>query len=190
MLAAVTEDLRAALRNDPAARSALQVILFYPGFHAMILHRIANRLHGWGLFLPSQFFSWFSRLITGVEIHPGAEIAPGVFIDHGMGVVIGETTRIERGVTLYPGVVLGGVGRQRGKRHPDVGEGALIGAGAKVLGPVEVGAHSRVGAGAVVLESIPRGCTAVGVPAQVVRGGECEGRDALSAQLAGGGNGR
>ncbi len=185
MFAALKQDMRAALRSDPAALSALQVIMFYPGFHAVVLHRVAHRLHRWGLFLPSQFVSWFNRLFTGVEIHPGAEIAGGFFIDHGMGVVIGETTRIGRGVTLYPGVVLGGVGHDRGKRHPDVGEGALIGAGAKVLGAVRIGSGARIGAGAVVLESVPPGATAVGVPAQVVKRGRRESNYIAGTDTAG-----
>ncbi len=169
VFATLKDDLRAALQRDPAAVSPLQVILFYPGFHAIVLHRLAHRLHEKGLFWLPHFISWFSRFLTGVEIHPGARIGKGFFIDHGMGVVIGETTRIGTNVTLYQGAVLGGIGRNRGKRHPDIADRVMIGAGAKVLGPVEVGEGSKVGAGAVLLQSIPPGSTAVGVPAEVVR---------------------
>jgi len=168
LLSALKDDLRAALERDPAAVSPLQVMMFYPGFHAIVLHRLAHRLHNGGLFWLPHMISWLNRFFTGVEIHPGAQIEKGFFIDHGMGVVIGETTRIGSHVTLYQGTVLGGVGRERGKRHPDIANRVMVGAGAKVLGPIRVGEDSKVGAGAVLLQSIPPGSTAVGVPAQVV----------------------
>ena len=170
MLQTLRKDLRAALKRDPAAVSRLQVILFYPGFHSIVMHRIAHQLYLWKLYLLAHFVSWFSRFFTGIEIHPAARISEGFFIDHGMGVVIGETTCIGRNVTLYQGVVLGGTGKERNNRHPDVDDGAMIGAGAKVLGPIKIGKDSKVGAGAVVLEDVPPHCTVVGIPAEIVGG--------------------
>lgn len=169
LFSALKRDLRAALERDPAARSALQVVLLYPGFHAIAFHRLAHWLHQGGLFLPPHFIAWLNRFLTGIEIHPGARIGPGLFIDHGMSVVIGETSIVGRDVTMYHGVTLGGTGRVATKRHPTVGDDVLIGAGAKVLGPVEIGSGAKIGAGAVVLDDVPEGCTAVGIPAEVVR---------------------
>ena len=189
MLSHIRCDLRAALREDPAALTPLQVILLYPGFHAIVLHRIAHRLHRAGLFWLPHMVAWLSRFLTGIEIHPGAMIGPGLFIDHGMGVVVGETAVIGEDVILYHNVTLGGTGRERGKRHPTVCDGALIGAGATILGDIEVGRGSRVGAGAIVLESVPAGGTMVGVPARVVkrRGGHsrAEVRETGSGKVAG-----
>lgn len=161
-------DLRAARERDPAARSALEVIICYPGVHAIWGHRIAHRLWKLGLRLPARMLSAFTRVLTGVDIHPGATIGPGLFIDHATGVVIGETAEIGRDVTIYHGVTLGGVSLERAKRHPTVGDNVLIGAGAKILGPVTIGEGSRVGANAVVVKSVPPGSVVVGVPGRVI----------------------
>lgn len=169
MFSALRRDISAAMERDPAARSRLQVILLYPGFHAIALHRLAHGLHRRGFFWLPHIIAWFNRFLTGIEIHPGARIGPGFFIDHGMSVVIGETSLVGRDVTMFHGVTLGGTGRQATKRHPTVGDDVLIGAGAKILGPIEIGSGARIGAGAVVLEDIPADCTAVGIPARVVR---------------------
>lgn len=161
-------DLRAARERDPAARSALEVILCYPGVHAVWGHRISHRLWKLRLRLPARMLSAFTRVLTGVDIHPGATIGPGLFIDHATGVVIGETAEIGRDVTIYHGVTLGGVSLERAKRHPTIGDRVMIGAGAKVLGPVTIGEGSRVGANAVVVKSVPPGSVVVGVPGQVI----------------------
>ena len=163
------EDVRAALENDPAARSAWEVVLCYPGVHALWLHRIAHFLWKRRRYLLARFLSHLNRAWTGVEIHPGACIGRRVFIDHGMGVVIGETAEVGDDVILYQGVVLGGTSRQKTKRHPTVGRGAVIGAGAIVLGPITIGEYARVGAGSVVLQSVPAYATVVGVPAHIAR---------------------
>ena len=168
----IKQDLRAALQRDPAASTSLQVILLYPGFHAIAIHRLAHALHRRGWFWLPHILALVSRFLTGIEIHPGAEIGPGFFIDHGMGVVIGETSLIGRDVTMYHQVTLGGTGWFSEKRHPTVGDEVLIGAGAKLLGPIKIGTGAKIGAGAVVLGDVPEGCTAVGIPAKVVRG--CE----------------
>ncbi len=159
-------DVRAALSRDPAARSVLEVILCYPGIHALWGHRIAHWLWKRGLKLLARWISHAVRWFTGVEIHPGATIGPGLFIDHGMGVVIGETAEIGEDVTLYHGVTLGGTSLQKGKRHPTIGDRVVIGAGAKVLGAITVGHDTRVGANAVVVKSVPPNAVVVGVPAQ------------------------
>ena len=156
------------LKNDPAARSALEVILLYQSFHAIIAHRIAHYCYGKRLFFLARFISQFSRFFTGIEIHPGAKIGKGLFIDHGMGVVIGETAEIGDNVTIYHGVTLGGTGKDVGKRHPTVGSNVVIGAGAKILGPVYVGDNSRIGANSVVLIDVPDYATAVGIPARII----------------------
>jgi serine O-acetyltransferase len=146
----------------------VEILLCYSGLHALIAHRIAHRLWRWGVpFLP-RFISHLTRLFTNIEIHPGARIRPGFFIDHGAGVVIGETTEISENVTVYQGVTLGGTGKERGKRHPTIGSHVVIGAGAIILGPVLIGDHAKIGAGAVVLKPVPPHSTAVGVPARVV----------------------
>ncbi len=162
------KDIAAVFERDPAAKSILEVILCYPGFHAVILHRMAHFLHNKGLVVLPRLISHFSRLVTGIEIHPGATIGEGVFIDHGMGVVIGETTEIGNNVTIYQGVTLGGTGKEKGKRHPTVRNNVVIGTGAKVLGPIEIGEGGRIGAGSVVLQSVPPGATVVGIPGRVV----------------------
>lgn len=162
------KDLQAVFQRDPAARNILEVLLCYPGFHALLLHRIAHFLFSLGLVTLPRFISHVNRLLTGIEIHPGASFGSGVFIDHGMGVVIGETAEIGDNVTIYQGVTLGGTGKEKGKRHPTIKEGVVIGAGAKVLGAMEIGKGARIGAGSVVLKPVPDGATVVGVPGRVV----------------------
>ena len=167
---ALRRDFRAIFERDPASRSRLEVFLTYPGFHAIFLHRFANVLYVGGLKLPARLISAISRFLTGIEIHPGARIGAGFFIDHGMGVVIGETTEIGEDVTLFQGVSLGGNGKDRGqKRHPTLGNHVLVGAGAKILGNIRIGEGVRVGSNAVVLQSVPAHCTVVGIPGRVVR---------------------
>lgn len=162
------EDLRTAAARDPAARSRAELMLAYPGLHAIWLHRLAHRM--WqrpGLRLAARVLSHLNRGVTGIEIHPGARIGRRFFIDHGMGVVIGETAEVGDDVMLYHGVTLGGRSASRGKRHPTVEDGVTIGAGARVLGPVTVGAHAQVGANAVVVKDVPAGAVVVGVPGRV-----------------------
>ena len=165
----IIEDIRAYKRNDPAARSALEIILLYNGLHATIDYRIAHWLHRHGCRFLARAISQWSKMWTGIEIHPGAKIGRGLFIDHGTGVVIGETAEIGDNCTIYQGVTLGGTGKDKGKRHPTLGNNVMVGAGAKVLGPIHIGDNVRIAAGAVVLHDIPADCTAVGVPARVVR---------------------
>ena len=162
-------DISAAMENDPAARSRFEVWLTYAGVKALSHHRFANRLYKMHLKLLARIVSQISRRRTGIEIHPAASISPGVFIDHGMGVVIGETAEVGVGTVIYQGVTLGGTGKQTGKRHPTVGEHCVISAGAKVLGDITIGDYAKVGAGAVVLRDVPPHATVVGVPARVVR---------------------
>ena len=161
-------DIRAVRERDPAARSTFEVLLCYPGLHALLCYRTAHFLYRHGLILLPRLISHLSRFFTGIEIHPGAVIGEGFFIDHGMGVVIGETTEIGSNVTIYQGVTLGGTGKEKGKRHPTIGDNVVIGTGAKVLGPIEIGESCRVGAGSVVLSSAPPNSTVVGIPARVV----------------------
>lgn len=170
MFRVVREQIDTIFREDPAATSVLEILLCYPGFHAVLLHRLAHKLHVKGLRLIARIISQFGRAFTGVEIHPGATIGRRFFIDHGMGVVIGETTEIGDDVLLYQGVTLGGTGNERGKRHPTIGNNVVIGTGAKVLGNIVIGNHVRVGAGSVVIRSVPDNSTVVGVPGRVVRG--------------------
>ena len=155
--------------NDPAARTSLEVLLTYPGVKALAAHRVSHFLSNHGFKLLARMHSQFWRFWTQIEIHPGATIASGVFIDHGAGLVIGETAIVEKGVMLYHGVTLGGTGKDVGKRHPTVREGALVSAHAQVIGPVEIGAKAKVGAGAVVVSDVPSDVTVVGVPAKIVR---------------------
>jgi serine O-acetyltransferase len=164
----IRSDIHAALERDPAARGALEIILAYPGFHAILSHRIAHWLWVHKLTLPARWLSHFNRFMTGIEIHPGAQLSEGLFIDHGMGVVIGETAEVGQNVTLYHGVTLGGVSLEKGKRHPTIEDGVVIGAGAKVLGNILIGKSSRIGANAVVVTSVPPNSVVVGVPGQVV----------------------
>ncbi len=168
MFAAMRRDLQAALERDPAARNRLEIVLCYPGLWAVWSHRVTHYLWRLRLRLLARWLSQVTRALTGIEIHPGAEIAPGLFIDHGMGVVIGETSEVGEDVTLYHGVTLGGTSLERGKRHPTLGDRVVVGAGAKILGPVLVGDGSRVGANAVVVKPVPPGAVVVGVPGEIV----------------------
>ena len=165
----IRDEIAVVFDRDPAARSAFEIITTYPGFHALLIHRLAHRLWGWKLRWLARVISNISRLLTGIEIHPGAQIGRRFFIDHGMGVVIGETAIIGDDCTLYHGVTLGGTSWQKGKRHPTLGDGVVVGAGAKVLGPIEIGDAARIGSNAVVVKSVPAGATAVGVPARLIQ---------------------
>ncbi|MFO7624463.1 MAG: serine O-acetyltransferase [Anaerolineales bacterium] len=164
----ISKSLKSIYDRDPAARNALEVILFYPGLHARWSHRVSHWLWERNLKLLARGLSQISRFLTGIEIHPGANIGPRLFIDHGMGVVIGETAEVGADVTLYHGVTLGGTSWEKGKRHPTIGDRVTIGAGAKVLGPIEIGHDSRIGANAVVVKSVPPNSVVVGVPGQIV----------------------
>ena len=168
MFTNIRNDIRVALERDPAARNWLEVLLCYAGVHAIWGHRIAHWLWNHQLKLMARAISQFNRFVTGIEIHPGAQIDGGLFIDHGMGIVIGETAVIRKNVTLYHGVTLGGVSIKKGKRHPTLEEGVVVGAGAQILGAITVGECSRIGANAVVVDSIPRDSVVVGVPGRVV----------------------
>ena len=162
-------DARNIARKDPAAKSVLTVIFLYPGFHALIWHKIARRFYLWRRFFIARSISQLGRFFTGIEIHPGAEIGPGLFIDHGMGVVIGETAEIGDNCTIYHQVTLGGTGKDIGKRHPTVGNNVLIGAGAKLLGPIIIGDNAMIGAGSVVLDQVDANTTVAGVKARTVK---------------------
>ena len=165
----VREDIQTVLKKDPAARNSLEVLLCYPGIWALIWHKPAHFLYRHNMKLLARMISQLTRFFTGIEIHPGAVIGRRCFIDHGMSVVIGETTEIGDDVTLYQGVTLGGTGKDHGKRHPTLGNNVLVGSGARILGPFQVGDNSRIAAGAVVLNEVPPNSTAVGVPARIVR---------------------
>ena len=168
MVREIRDSIEAAFKHDPAARSSIEVLLCYPGVHAVILHRLAHRFYNWGLYLAARMVSQLSRSLTGVEIHPGARIGRRFFIDHGMGVVIGETTVIGDDVLLYQGVTLGGTGHEKGKRHPTLHDHVVVGSGAKVLGAIELGEWSKVGAGSVVVKDVPDHSTVVGIPGRIV----------------------
>jgi serine O-acetyltransferase len=174
MFSAVREQIATVFKRDPAARSVLEIVLCYPGFHAILLHRLAHRLYVGGWFTLGRVVSQFSRTFTGIEIHPGARIGRRFFIDHGMGVVIGETSEIGDDVLLYQGVTLGGTGKEHGKRHPTIGNSVVIGTDAIILGNIRIGDHAKVGAGSVVVRSVPDHSTVVGVPGRVVGGAETE----------------
>jgi len=167
----INEDIKAVLARDPAARTGFEVLLCYPGIWALILHRPAHWLFNHNLKLIARLISQTTRFLTGIEIHPGAKIGKRCFIDHGMAVVIGETTEIGDDVTIYQAVTLGGTGKETGKRHPTIGNNVVISSGAKVLGPFKVGDHSKIGAGSVVLKEIPENCTVVGIPGKIVKRG-------------------
>jgi serine O-acetyltransferase len=162
------DEIDAAMRRDPAARTRLEVALLYPSFHALVAYRLAHALWVRGWRLLGRFISQAARALTGIEIHPGATIGQRFFIDHGMGVVIGETAEIGDDVMLYHGVTLGGTSLNQGKRHPTLESGVIVGAGAKILGPVTIGANARIGANAVVVKDVPPGASAIGIPARVV----------------------
>jgi serine O-acetyltransferase len=168
LLREIRLDIRAAMDRDPAARSAAEVVLFYPGSHARLAHRAANAMHRRGVPLAPRGLMYITRILTGIEIHPGATIGSRFFIDHGMGVVIGETAEIGDDVMLYQGVTLGGTSTQRIKRHPTLRDKVVVGAGAKIIGGIEIGENARVGAGSVVVTNVPANATVVGVPGHIV----------------------
>lgn len=157
-------DIENVMKNDPAARTKLEVLLLYQSIHVLIFYRIAHGLYKIKLFFLARLISQLGRFFTGIEIHPGAKIGKGLFIDHGMGVVIGETAEIGDNVTIYHGVTLGGTGKDKGKRHPTIGNNVIIGCGAKILGPISIGDGAKIGANSVVLKNVPKGKTAVGIP--------------------------
>lgn len=169
----IKEDIRSIKERDPAARSGFEIMLTYSGIHAVIMYRIAHAFQNAGLKTVARIISQFARFLTGIEIHPAAKIGKGLFIDHGMGVVIGETTEIGDNCLLYQGVTLGGTGKDTGKRHPTLGDNVMVGAGAKILGPFKVGDGAKIAANAVVLHEVPPDCTAVGAPARLAK---CNGR--------------
>jgi serine O-acetyltransferase len=168
MLDELRRDIAAAMERDPAARSRFEVLLCYPGVHALALHRVSHRLWAGGWVVGARFVSHLARFLTGIEIHPAARIAPGVFIDHGMGVVIGETAEVAENVTLYQGVTLGGTSLKREKRHPTLERNTVVGAGAAILGGITLGEGTRVGAGSVVVRDVPPNSVVVGVPGKVI----------------------
>lgn len=167
----IKEDVALIMERDPAAKSPAEVLLLYPGLHALIAYRAAHALYKKGHFFSARMLSQAARHATGIEIHPGAKIGKGLFIDHGAGVVIGETAEIGDYCTLYQGVTLGGTGKDTGKRHPTLGNNVMIGAGAKILGPFKIGDNAKIAAGAVVLAEVPCDCTAVGIPAKIIKCG-------------------
>ncbi|MCG6137940.1 MAG: serine O-acetyltransferase [Nostoc sp. LLA-1] len=169
MLNSLKDDLKIILQRDPAARNYIEILLFYPGLYAIICYRIAHWLYSYKFPLLPRLISHLSRLFTGIEIHPGAKIGKGVFINHGMGVVIGETAIVGDYTLIYQGVTLGGTGKQTGKRHPTLGKNVMVGTGAKVLGNIQIGDQVRIGANSVVLQDVPSDCTIVGIPGRIVR---------------------
>ena len=183
MFSGLREDIRTIFKRDPAARNVAEILFSYPGFHAVIIHRVAHRLWRSRMYFLGRLASHIGRFLTGIEIHPGAKIGRAFFIDHGMGVVIGETAEVGDNVTLYHGVTLGGTTWQKGKRHPTIGSNVVIGAGAKVLGPVHIGANTRIGANSVVLNDIPPNSIVVGIPGKVVFRVEGERRIALDKEF-------
>lgn len=169
MWSRLREDIRTVMERDPAAKGATEVVLTYPGLHALWAYRVAHRLYRGRHYVSSRMISQFARFVTGIEIHPGAVIGRRLFIDHGTGVVIGETAEIGDDVTLYQGVTLGGTGKEHGKRHPTLGSRVMVSAGARVLGAIRIGDDSKIGAGAVVVRDVPPNCTVVGIPGRIVR---------------------
>ncbi|MBQ8396227.1 MAG: serine O-acetyltransferase [Oscillospiraceae bacterium] len=165
----INEDVASVRERDPAARSTAEILLTYSGLHAVLLHRVAHKLHQNKYYVTARIISQLGKFFTGIEIHPGATIGKGLFIDHGTGVVIGETAEIGDNCILYQGVTLGGTGKGKGKRHPTLGNNVMVGCGAKVLGPFKIGDNVKIAANSVVLHEIPENCTAVGAPARVVR---------------------
>ena len=160
-------DAKNIYKKDPACKNILHSILLYPGFHVLVIYRIAHFFNGIGLKFIARLISQIGRLLTGIEIHPGAKIGNRLFIDHGMGIVVGETTTIGNNCTIYHGVTLGGTGKDKAKRHPDIGDNVIIGCGAKVLGPIKIGNNVKIGANAVVLKDIPDNSTVVGIPGEI-----------------------
>lgn len=183
MFSRLREDIRSVFSRDPAARTAWEVLTCYPGVHAVIMHRFAHWLWGYQLRWPGRFVSHLARFFTGIEIHPGATIGRRFFIDHGMGVVIGETAVVGDDVTLYHGVTLGGTSWNKGRRHPTLEDGVVIGAGAKVLGPITIGARAKVGSNAVVVKNVPAGTTAVGNPARIIDTEQALKREEKASQM-------
>lgn len=169
MFEKIKEDIKMVKEKDPAARTTLEILLAYSGLHAVIFHRVAHWFYQKKLYLIARLISQFSRFLTGIEIHPGAKIGKGLLIDHGSGVVIGETAEIGDNCLIYQGVTLGGTGKEHGKRHPTLGNNVMVGSGARVLGPFKVGDNAKIAANAVVLEEVPENSTAVGVPARIVK---------------------
>jgi serine O-acetyltransferase len=177
----IKEEIAVVFERDPAARNAWEVITCYPGFHALLFHRLAHKIWGAGFKWLARFTSHLGRWLTGIEIHPGAQIGRRFFIDHGMGVVIGETAVIGDDCTLYHGVTLGGTSWNKGKRHPTLGKGVVVGAGAKILGPIAIGDGAKIGSNAVVVKPVPAGATAIGIPARIVESHDAQGRFAAYA---------
>jgi serine O-acetyltransferase len=185
MFARLKEEIVVVFERDPAARNTWEVITCYPGFHAMLFHRLAHGLWKARVRWVARFVSHLSRWLTGIEIHPGATIGRRFFIDHGMGVVIGETAEIGDDCTLYHGVTLGGTSWNKGKRHPTLGKGVVVGAGAKILGPITIGAGARIGSNAVVVKEVPAGATAIGIPARIVEAQEAAPNGRFAAYAVG-----
>jgi serine O-acetyltransferase len=184
MFSRIAHDVRCVFERDPAARSWFEVLTCYPGLHALWLHRVAHRLWRWRMHWPARFLSGLGRWFTGIEIHPGATIGQGVFIDHGMGVVIGETAQVGDNCTIYQGVTLGGTSLTKGaKRHPTLGNAVVVGAGAKVLGGFTVGEGARIGSNSVVVKAVPAHATAVGNPARVIQGDSHAQREAAASRM-------
>ena len=186
MLTAIRQDIRVAKERDPAVPTTLQVIFAYPGVHAIWGHRISHWLWNRGARVAARVFAELTRILTGVEIHPGAVLGSGLFIDHATGVVIGETAEVGDDVTIFHGVTLGGTGADTGKRHPTIGDRVIVGAGAKILGPIKIGDDSRIGANAVVVKEVPSSSVVVGVPGQIIsRAGPGTGDDSVMPDLVG-----
>lgn len=165
----IKKDIEYIMENDPAARTKLEVFLLYPSIHARLAHMISHFLYKKNLLFLARLISQIARFLTGIEIHPGATLGAGILIDHGMGVVIGETAELGDRITIYHGTTLGGTGKEKGKRHPTVGDNVVIGAGSKVLGNIKIGSNSKIGANSVVLDDVPEGATVVGIPGRVVK---------------------
>ena len=165
----INKDIEYIMENDPAARTKLEVFLLYPSIHARLAHMISHFLYKKNLLFLARLISQIARFLTGIEIHPGATLGAGILIDHGMGVVIGETAELGDRITIYHGTTLGGTGKEKGKRHPTVGDNVVIGAGSKVLGNIKIGSNSKIGANSVVLDDVPEGATVVGIPGKVVK---------------------
>jgi serine O-acetyltransferase len=183
MLNKLKQDIAVVFERDPAARTYWEVLTTYPGLHALLIHRVAHRLWRWRFYWLARFVSHIGRWLTGIEIHPGAQIGQRVFIDHGMGVVIGETAVIGDDCTLYHGVTLGGTSWNKGKRHPTLEANVVVGAGAKILGPITVGAGAKIGSNAVVVKDVPQGATAVGIPARIVEQAQQHQRDQMAEKI-------
>ena len=183
MFERLREDISVVFERDPAARSTWEILTTYPGLHALLVHRLSQRLWRWHLKWLARFVAHLGRWLTGIEIHPGAQIGRRVFIDHGMGVVVGETAEIGDDSTLYHGVTLGGTSWNKGKRHPTLGKGVVVGAGAKILGPIFIGDGAKVGSNAVVVKDVPAGATAIGIPARILDPAQAETRESKAQKM-------